>query len=558
MRTASWLFAFGLGLRLLFWLATPDRGAAWNLAFQGDAPVWQELAAPALAPDADLQHLLRILPMRPPGMQWLVSHLWNGTDPAWLPRLAFALLGAAIAPLVFVLLRRHLAPRAATFAAALCACATNLMLLSSGLHSELPYLALLLVSWFDQERLRINPTSWVAIRWGALHAILCLLRAEHVLTFAAFLLLLLAQHAQHWRRTAIYSTLSLLLCLMPWHYIAWKQVDTFNTTGAPSLPPAGYRAPGLLPWDTAALTRLRTLPAFQQGPCFQFVTDTMHARGAEQVQAIDLDVLREAYGVWPEALPRPFVCLYGGLNFFLGNSLQAAGGFSQAALDTLPPLTGGPSRYPPGLVQVLPRNGTLALSYPPHLDLLVHGYRRGFAEITADPAAAIARIGKKVYYGLQGATGGVGGYAIPIGLSGERRAVDLVTAQGAWATTWRSALALVAAAGLWSLRREPWLHAWLVFALTKLVVIAAFFGYARQGALCVPVFAIGLAAVVDRFLLPRVPLLTRKHLGAVLLVGILVLELFRCLSIEVAIDDQGATSNPLGPVDHAAHQLHYR
>lgn len=554
MRTASWLFAFGLGLRLLFWLATPDRGAAWNLAFQGDAPVWQELATNAAAGAPN--ELLR-LPLRPPGMHWLVTHLWNGTDHVWLPRLVFVLLGATIAPLVFALLRRHLTPRAATLAAALCACATNLMLLSSGLHSELPYLVLVLVSWFDLDRLRQEPTAWVAIRWGALHAVLCLLRAEHTLTFAAFLFLLLVQRAPQWRRTVIYAPLSLFVCLVPWHYLAWRQVDTYNTTGAPSLPPAGYRAPGLLPWDAAALARLRTLPAFQQGPCFQFVTDTMHARGKEQVQAIDLEVLREAYGVWPEAIPRPFVCLYGGLNFFLGNTPEAAGGFSQAALDRLPPLLGGPSRYPPGLVQVLPRNGTLALSYPPHLDLLVHGYRAGLAELTADPGSALTRIGQKLHYGLQGATGGIGGYAIPIGLSGERRAVDLVTAHGSWAMLWRGAVLLLAVVGLWSLRREAWLHAWLVFALTKLVVVAAFFGYARQGALCVPALAIGLAVAIDRLVLPRFPLLTRKHLGAVLLVGILVLELFRCLAIDVLVDDRSTTSTS-GPTDHATHQLQYR
>ena len=31
-------FGFGLALRILFWLATPDRGAAWNLAFQIGKP----------------------------------------------------------------------------------------------------------------------------------------------------------------------------------------------------------------------------------------------------------------------------------------------------------------------------------------------------------------------------------------------------------------------------------------------------------------------------------------------------------------------------------------
>jgi hypothetical protein len=555
VRTALVLFGFGLCLRTLFWLATPDRGAAWNLCFQGDAPVWQDLAQKVALGQTD--ELLR-LPLRPPGMHWLVSCLWDGQGPAWLLRGLFVVLGATIAPLVHALLRKHTSPTTALGAGVLCAAATNLILVGSGLHVELPYLVLVLVSLFDQERLRQGGTTWVAARWGALHAASTLLRAEHALTFVLLLVLLLVQRSRGFRTTAVYGCLAFVLVLLPWHWVAWRQVDTYNHDGAPALPPAGHRAPGMLPWDEAALARLRTLPAFQQAPTFGFVSDTVRVRGGTEVRAADLDVLQQAYGTWPAPLGRPFVCLYGGLNFFLGNSPEANGGFSQRALDRRPPLVGGPQRYPPGLLQVLPRNGQLSLGYPPHLDLLVHGYRRGIDEIATDPRGAAARFGTKLWYGLEGATGGVGGYGLPIGLSGVRRPVDLVTADGWWAGAWRILVAVTAAAGLWTLRRQAWLQAWLVFAATKAAVVGAFFGYARQGALCAPLVAIGIAAAAERCLLGSLRAPVRRAAFGALLLVLLLLELVRCLGTSAALDDFTISPGALGPIDHEAHAVRYR
>ncbi|MCA8965767.1 MAG: hypothetical protein KDC48_12860, partial [Planctomycetes bacterium] len=218
MRTALVLFVFGLALRLCFWLGAPDRAMAWDVAFQGDAPLWQELATKTAQGVPD--ELLR-LPLRPPGMQWLVSTLWNG-DPAtaWHLRLLFAALGATVAPLLFLLLRRHQGEPRAALAGGLCAAATPLLLLSSGLHSELPYLVLLLLSLFDQERLRTSPTAVAALRWGLLHAAMVLLRAEHTLTFVALLAVLALQRAPQ-LAPQLARSLSLALgaafaALLPW------------------------------------------------------------------------------------------------------------------------------------------------------------------------------------------------------------------------------------------------------------------------------------------------------------------------------------------------------
>ncbi|HEX5051742.1 MAG TPA: glycosyltransferase family 39 protein [Planctomycetota bacterium] len=556
MRTAVVLFVFALAMRLLFWVATPDRGGAWSVCLQGDAPLWQQLADKVATGQPDE---LLLLPLRPPGMQWLVTLLWNGdAATAWRLRLLFVVLGAAIAPLVWLLLRAHVAPAVAAFAAGLCAACTNLIVLGSGLHSELPYLVLFLLTLFVQERLHARPAIWLALTFGALHAAGCLLRAEHALTFVPLLALLAWQRAPRWHRSTLVAASSFVLCLVPWHLVAWSSIDTYNVSGALPLPDAGALTPRGLPWDRDAIAAVRQLPGFQQWPITHFVEDTVAVRGGHSVRAADLEIVREAYGCWPEALPHAFVCLYGGLNFFLGNSREADGGFSQQALDRAPPLAGGDARYPPGLRQVLPHDGQLALSYPPHLDLLVHGYRRGLAELWADPIGGAARIGTKLWHGLEGAAGGLGSYALPIGLSGVRRPVDMVTAEGAWPAIFRLGWLAVALAGLWPLRRERFLAPWLVFAATKVVVLMAFFGYARQGTLCIPLLSLGIAAAWHRWLLPRWPWTGRARTAAVVAVVLLALELVRCSGTGVSIDSSPVTGAPPPTVDHSQHRVSFR
>ncbi|MBL8750945.1 MAG: glycosyltransferase family 39 protein [Planctomycetes bacterium] len=537
------LFLFALALRLLFVAATPDGGACWHTGFQGDAPLWQDLAARFAHGVQDPE---TVLPWRPPGMPWLVSMLTNGEGASLqVVRWSFVGLGAAIPVVLWLLLRTVVTLRIALVASLLCAVSTNLMLLSSGLHVETPYLLGVLLTLFDQRRFAHGASAWVGARWGLAHGLLCLLRAEHVLVAAAFAALAVA-NGLRWR-PALFAAVAFAVPLVPWQLHANAQVAAFNT-GAPALPPTA------LPWDDDATAALRTLPSFQQVPVQQFVTDTIRTRGGARVRAADLGVVREAYGVNPVPLVPRFVALQGAMDFWLANTPEANGAFSREALDRAPPLVGGDARYPRGLRTVLPRGGALSLNYPVHLDAFVNGYSRGLAEIGADPAGAAARVLRKLWHGVQGATGGLGGFAVPIGLSGVRRPVDLVTATGPWADVWRAFVCVVAAVGWWRLRRERALWPLFAFAAVRFVVIAAFFGYARQGALCVPVVAVGVAAALAAAA-GAVPARAAKWLLAAFLGALLAAEMVRATGAPVAVDGRPWLGPVPGEPQFAAHTL---
>lgn len=557
------LFAVGLLLRLLFWHATADRELPWALAFQGDAPVWQQQAealamAAATGQPPQLEELR--LPLRPPGMTWLVAALWDGAPvTAWRLRLLFACLGALVAPLVFLLLR-PLGRTTAVLAGGFCAIATNLMLLGSGPHNELPYLLLFLLTLFPQQRLAAGHAPWSAAGFGVLHGLACLLRAEHLLTFAAMLLCLRLQRAPAIRRHAAIACGTLLLTLLPWQWHCSQLIAEYNRSGTALPPPGIPLPPAFLRWDEAALARVRELPVFQQVPVFRFVDDTVRVRGGAAVTSADLDIVREAYDCWPEPLRTPLLSLYGGLNFFLANTPEADGGFSSKALDRTPPLRGGDHRYPPGLRSVLPRDGRLSLSYPPHLDLVLHGYRRGWQEVVADPFGALLRCGRKLAHAGAGLASGIGGYNAPFGLSGTRRPVDFVTADGAFAWLVRLALLACAGAGLWRVRGNPATAPWLWFLLSKLLVVVVFFGYARQGALGIPVLALGIGAALAPWLEARWRPTTLTRLVIAIASVALALEVGRwATSPSIAVDGQVVTGSAgIADRDFQTRQLSYR
>jgi len=539
VRRASTLFAAGLLCRLAHWVGSPDRSWPWAVAYQGDAPKWQELARGASAGDPET-----LLPFRPPAMDWCTTLLWDGdAATSFLPRLAMAILGALVAPLTYRALQRSFEERIAWCAGWICALATNLVLLGSGIHSEVPYLVLFLLALGPWDRLRTAPTALAGIAWGLLQAGCCLFRADHLLTAVLLLAWILVARGPRTLLAAATMALGLGAGLFPWQLHAVGAVDAYQTNTPPPLPLPGAR----LPWDDEALQAVRAMPSFAQAPTFGFVTDTAWVRNRTRVTAADLAVLEEAYGSRPGPLPTPVLALYGPLNFFLGNSPEAGGGFSRAALDRVPPLAGGPSRYPPGLEQVLPRGGALALGYPPHLEAIRDGYRLGLDWMRAHPGEALGLIARKLVFAWQGVATGLGSAGFPIGASGTRRSVDLTTPDGPLPVAWRALLLVLALVGFVRCRRAPGSAVWTLFVMGKLLVVAAFFGYARLGALCIPAFALWWAVALQ----PVARGTTLRRVVQALFGWLLLLELLRLVLVPgLRVDGQPVVPVPPGVAEH--------
>lgn len=541
------IFAAALVSRLLFWLATADRDAAWTAYFQGDAPLWLDYArAIELGRPFELG-----LPIHPPGAAWLVALLWNGV-PAGIPFLRFAwvLLGALVPLLVFLAAARSFPLRVAAVAGVWSAVSTGLLVLSTSVNNEAPYLVLVAGSLWFFEDLRDRPRVGRLVLWSILNAVACLFRVEHLL----FYVLALAFFAVRWARAVDWRALRLAaaslfffaLPLVPWHATAWSAIARFNELPRPLIPVEERAVAGIeeatrgIPWTPEAARARDELPGFARRTASAFVLATAAHRGGRVIGIPRFRVLEQAFGYVPRRLSRyPFVSSYGPLNFALANSAGSDGGFDRALLERSPPLGGGAASYPWFLVQGLPP-AELSFVYPPHLRLFNEGYSVGARWIRDNPADFARLAFRKLAIFWKGAASGFTGYNLPMGLSGTRRAVDLVTAEGGVATAWRLAVLAVALAGLFAGRGQAAVVPWLLFLASKVVVTVLFFGYARHGATVVPVLALFAGLSAERWVFVRALRLSdrpRARAAAAVLLVCVGLETARFLSKpEVRVD----------------------
>ena len=554
------IFAAALGARLLFWQATPDRAWGWTAYFKGDAPLWLDWArAIELGARFELG-----LPIHPPGAAYLVALLWNG-QASGIPflRFAWAAIGALVPLVVFLAAARSFGLSVAAFAGCWTALSSGLLVLSTSINNETPYLALAVASVALTGDLRDRPPRGRLALWSAVNGVACLFRVEHVL----FWILAFAFLAAGWVRRsgsgafrwAAASLFFFALPLVPWHLSAWRAIRRFNTEPRIMTPVEERAVSGVerrlagLTWTPEALRERDRLPAFLRRTASAFVLATVAHRGRGEVRAEDFAILEQAFGYRPRPLDRfPFVSSYGPLNFALANHAGATGGFDRSPLEEPPPLTGGAATYPTFLIQGLPP-ADLTFVYPPHLKLFNEGGSIGWRWIREHPGA-FARLGaKKLAIFWSGAASGLTGWNLPMGLSGPRRRVDMVSADADLpAVVWRSAIGIVCLTGIVLAGRRAALVPWLLLLATRLAVTLLFFGYARQGAMAIPIVAILLALAVERVLHVR----PSRLAFAVLAVGV-TLEAARFVSKpQVRLDGARiGRSDPHPPDEHDAHHL---
>ncbi|HET9315485.1 MAG TPA: hypothetical protein VFQ51_07825, partial [Vicinamibacteria bacterium] len=349
-------------------------------------------------------------------------------------------------------------------------------------------------------------------------------------------------------RTAI-ALAAFAVPLVPWHVRAWSGIERFNE-GPRVFDPGEDAAIGQVERALAGLTvrpdaaaRSIELPAFLRRTASVFVAATVAHRGGREVRGEDFAILEEAFGYFPRPLARhPFVSSYGPLNFFLANRPGSSGGFDRSPLNEPPLLLGGRERYPAFLVQGLPPPD-LAFVYPPHLRLFNDGYRLGGQAIRERPGDWLALCARKLRIFWSGAALGVGGFELPLGQAGMRRAVDIAVPEGPLATTWRVLVLGVCIAGLVAGRNRPGLVPWLALLASKLVATVLFFGYARQGAMMTPVVSLFAALAIERWALPLAPPVAARRAAVLATIA---------LGVPVALEGARWMSRPSVTIDGRA------
>ncbi|MCB1036259.1 MAG: hypothetical protein KDD47_20715, partial [Acidobacteria bacterium] len=169
--------------------------------------------------------------------------------------------------------------------------------------------------------------------------------------------------------------------------------------------------------------------------------------------------------------------LYGPLNLALANHGEADGTFSR------------------DLMTSHQASGQLSVTDAQHLEFLLHGDRMAWEFIRGEPDAFGRLVLKKwkLYFGSTRL--GWSQWDFPGGLSGVRRPIDVFVPYSSGAMSWILPAALLGA--LFCLWRPGPTRRWglLVAVLTgsSLLVVALFFGFARQGLLMMP-FWLSLAA----------------------------------------------------------------
>lgn len=489
IRGAFVVFAFALLVRVLFLYSTADHAWPHSVLYEGDAPTWVRWAQ-ALDRGEAFEF---DLPMRTPAVAFALR-LWPGVlaEHFTLLKLVWCAISAATCAALFVVVHRELSARVAWIAALLLAFAFGSYELATSLNNEAPYAFVLVLLVGATARFVQEPRVALAVALGILHGIALLLRAEHALILATFLVyaLFVLGPRRAWRELALVAASALLVCA-PWSLRSHAATVRFNTVESQTIDFEHARPP----WNPEARAALEALPAFARQGNFAFL-QALHASQTEvPVSRADVDgYFREQFGYVPEPLSEwTLVCSKGALDFALANHPRCDGGFSLAALD-----------------DGLGTDPKWAFGRPSHLKLYNHGYAVGWKWIRADPSAWAKLVGRKLERFLAGATQGFSAYDLPYGRALHRSPVDLATPLAS-RLAWDVAVVLAIGAGLALGRRSTLIALCALVILCKLAITVAFYGYARQAvsiefALYVPIALLADASLTRLRCPPRLAL----------------------------------------------------
>jgi hypothetical protein len=479
---AAAILAIVLVLRLVLLANSPDATWPHSILSEGDAPVWATWA----------QHLVRgepfeeDLPFRTPGVAYLLAWLGATDAPFTAAKALWCAMSAATAAATYLVLARFFTRRAGLLAALFLALSFLAGVAATTLNNETPYaLLLVLIAGATLAWCR-RATVLLSLALGAMHAAAMLLRAEHallVLLCAAGMIV--AARRQGLARIAIQSAWIVaagVLVLLPWTLRSNAAVERYNTVCAPI--PYDSMWPE---WSEDAIAEYERLPAFVRTGNFATLNTFVRRN---QLREVDGAAIRryfdETWSYVPGPLPKwSIVSFKGPLDFALANDPRSDGGFSRA------PLADKYDQNPP-----------FSFARPTHAQMLADGYAIGWRKLAEDPAGARALVTEKLLRFTDGATLGLLASNWPYDRTGElvRQPVDLAVPARGSALVWKAlVVALLALGTIVALfRRGGWIL--VAILLYRLVIVAAFYGYARHAASIAPVLAALAALGVDALL----------------------------------------------------------
>ncbi len=502
--SAALVFALALTVRLLFLYSTQDHAWPHSALYEGDAPVWVRWAQ-AL----DRGELFEFgVPMRTPGVAYALHALVPGVIAAKFTalKLAWCTISAATCAMLFVIVQREISARVAWLAAMMLCFAFGSYELATSLNNEAPYAFLLVLLLGATLRFVEEPRVALAVAIGVLHGLAMLLRAEHALLLAFFLVYCVFA-MRTWRSAralALTAAASILVCL-PWSWRSHLAVDRFNNVES-----APIDFENAIPrWTLEAQEFLRALPAFARQGNFAYM-QSLRQSSTQPVDRVDIkSYFRDKFGYVPEPLPSwTLVSSKGALDFALANHPDSGGGFSLAALR-----------------DGLDEEPQWAFGRPSHLQLYIHGYRIGWDWIRADFGAWARLVANKLERFNEGVTLGFSARDLPYGRASRRSPVDLaVPLHGNRA--WAIGLGAAILAGILLGRRRNIAALCLIVIAYKLAVTVAFYGYARQAVSIEPMFFVFAAVAIDALLAKvRCPTRVGTALGISAIVALLACDI---------------------------------